>query len=365
MKLMSRLALVGVVMFALVPAALAASYTYALDTTDGVIAGVIWNYSGGLDGCPNQNSANSGACYGYQNSFLTAPTANFATPLVLIYPAISAQMMDPSTTLQSANLSIQNSWWDGPTTMSNIEVSQVNSPWAWVQKVGANYTAGDGENDLWNSRWESDNGVGRYYAQYEETYTVVAGVKTILACSGTDWAGTFHADASTGQGPSWKTAAKGPLIAYCDVVSNGGGNPPITNVDITAWVAGVKAGTIVNRGISVDTLGDFFTTTQADNGNYDFQVTLNYTAQIPGDYDLSGYVDLADYTVWKNHVGSNQTFSGGDGDYSGYVDLADYTVWKNNVGQGTPPEGGVAPEPATMALLAFGALAAIRRKRSA
>jgi hypothetical protein len=60
----------------------------------------------------------------------------------------------------------------------------------------------------------------------------------------------------------------------------------------------------------------------------------------PGDYDLSGYVDHADYDTWKSQFGIELfAGTGADGNCDGIVNAADYTVWRNNLGTGTPPQG--------------------------
>lgn len=55
----------------------------------------------------------------------------------------------------------------------------------------------------------------------------------------------------------------------------------------------------------------------------------------PGDYNFDGTVDLADYTVWRNLLGSPVAMSGfgPDGNANGLVDAGDYNVWRENFGR--------------------------------
>lgn len=58
---------------------------------------------------------------------------------------------------------------------------------------------------------------------------------------------------------------------------------------------------------------------------------------LPGDYDANGRVDAADFTLWRNTVGSSAApGSGADGNGSGLVDQADYDVWRANFGRLAP-----------------------------
>jgi hypothetical protein len=90
---------------------------------------------------------------------------------------------------------------------------------------------------------------------------------------------------------------------------------------------------------------------------------------LAGDYNGDGEVDAADYTVWRNSLGSTtQLAANGDdtGMSQGVIDDADYLVWKNNYGEGATgdlPIGRAAvPEPATLVgALGCLALAAYRR----
>ncbi len=80
-----------------------------------------------------------------------------------------------------------------------------------------------------------------------------------------------------------------------------------------------------------------------------------------GDYNEDGTVDAADYTVWRNTLGSTTDLrANGDnfGASANIIDQADYAFWKANFGQGTG--GGssaiantAVPEPATLVLLVF------------
>jgi hypothetical protein len=91
-----------------------------------------------------------------------------------------------------------------------------------------------------------------------------------------------------------------------------------------------------------------------------------------GDYNLNGIVDAADYTVWRDTMGSTVNLAA-DGNQNGMIDGDDYTTWKNNFGAFSPGGGAGAsiiggaavPEPATWLLVLCGAPLAVRvRPRS-
>ena len=75
-----------------------------------------------------------------------------------------------------------------------------------------------------------------------------------------------------------------------------------------------------------------------------------------GDFNADGIVNLADYTVWRDHLGAadeSQIHSAGDG-LNG-VDSGDYNLWKANFGMATPQQTATiaaVPEPSTRWLLA-------------
>ncbi|MCO6042735.1 Ig-like domain-containing protein [Aeoliella sp. ICT_H6.2] len=65
---------------------------------------------------------------------------------------------------------------------------------------------------------------------------------------------------------------------------------------------------------------------------------------LPGDFNEDGVVSLADYPVWRNHLGiaKGAIPSLGDGNGDGVVDSLDYEVWKQNFGQSILVAGSLA-----------------------
>ena len=66
-----------------------------------------------------------------------------------------------------------------------------------------------------------------------------------------------------------------------------------------------------------------------------FDVDFGNQLLLPGDYNADGYVDRADYTVWRNSLGQTgfAAYSGADGNGNGLIDKADYSVWKAHFGE--------------------------------
>lgn len=64
---------------------------------------------------------------------------------------------------------------------------------------------------------------------------------------------------------------------------------------------------------------------------------------LPGDYNLDGRVDAADYTVWRDQLGATGVihFTGPDGNGDGEVTQDDYVVWRNNYGATLPPSSAL------------------------
>ena len=82
---------------------------------------------------------------------------------------------------------------------------------------------------------------------------------------------------------------------------------------------------------------------------------------LPGDYNQNGVVDAADYTVWRDTLGSSTNLTA-DGDGSNTIDAGDRTVWQANFGAtlgSGANEAAAVPEPAPLVLLALGGLFAV------
>ena len=97
---------------------------------------------------------------------------------------------------------------------------------------------------------------------------------------------------------------------------------------------------------------------------------LNPPEALPGDFNQDGVVDLADYTVWRNHLGAAESvLPAGTTDGSGLVDAGDYATWKSHFGASlagnefTAPLAVPEPTAAATLVLALGLLAAGARRR--
>lgn len=72
---------------------------------------------------------------------------------------------------------------------------------------------------------------------------------------------------------------------------------------------------------------------------------------LPGDFNLDGLVDAADYAVWRDGLDA--------GDY----DQQDYVDWQANYGRTSIGSSAATPEPSAGVLLAAGAAVAVGRRR--
>ena len=87
---------------------------------------------------------------------------------------------------------------------------------------------------------------------------------------------------------------------------------------------------------------------------------------IPGDTNGDGVCDATDYIAVKTHMGqgSGATLADGDFDVDGDVDWDDLQTLLAGLSAAGGADGATIPEPATLALLAFGALAVVRRRKA-
>lgn len=95
-------------------------------------------------------------------------------------------------------------------------------------------------------------------------------------------------------------------------------------------------------------------------GAYDFS-SLELTTETLPDYNRNGKVDLADYPVWRNTLGSTDACDGSDfpcadGNRDGVVDEADYQRWKDFFGSNPSEISAVSisePSSSLVFLMAF------------
>jgi len=135
---------------------------------------------------------------------------------------------------------------------------------------------------------------------------------------------------------------------------------------ITGQFANVGSGGRVN---TVDGLGSFLVHYGSGSPFDPSQIVLSSFAMpiLPGDYNNDGTVNAADYTVWRNNLGTSNTLE--NDPIGGIVGTAQYDQWKANFGMqagGVGSSGGVAPEPSGLlltvsAMMLFGPWATMRR----
>ncbi|TWT36606.1 hypothetical protein KOR34_15120 [Posidoniimonas corsicana] len=114
-------------------------------------------------------------------------------------------------------------------------------------------------------------------------------------------------------------------------------------------------------------------------GDYNPSLAWDWTGVILGlelpqvdnaDFNSDGFVDAADYTLWRDNLGTVgvPAYTLGDADGDSQVTTTDYEVWKSQYG--APPPAlvavtGTAPEPSALAAVAVSVVAALVHRRTA
>jgi hypothetical protein len=124
----------------------------------------------------------------------------------------------------------------------------------------------------------------------------------------------------------------------------------------------VSLGSGYDAGVGAE---DLVFTYRTDTGTIVEGLVEYVTSAVPGDANLDGVVDAADYIALKEGFGtaSGARYRDGDFDLDGDVDWDDLAILQGSFGQGT---GSIAtvPEPAALSLLVLGSLAFVRRRGS-
>jgi hypothetical protein len=128
-------------------------------------------------------------------------------------------------------------------------------------------------------------------------------------------------------------------------------------------VSGLQNGNSNTPYETSDLLVVAISTPNFDNNNAIEAVYAAATA-IPGDFDLDGDVDGADFVVWQTNfpTASGAELITGDADLDGDVDGADFVAWQTHFP--TTPAAAAVPEPAGFWLIVGGfAISATRLRR--
>ncbi|MFO0900714.1 MAG: hypothetical protein U0836_25070 [Pirellulales bacterium] len=88
---------------------------------------------------------------------------------------------------------------------------------------------------------------------------------------------------------------------------------------------------------------------------------LSLHTAAPGDANVDGKVDLADFGTLKANFGKDGQFTDGDFSGNGTVDLSDFGLLKDNFGKSA---AAAVPEPSSLVLAACGAIALLALGRA-
>ncbi|WP_442482122.1 PEP-CTERM sorting domain-containing protein [Aeoliella sp. SH292] len=94
-------------------------------------------------------------------------------------------------------------------------------------------------------------------------------------------------------------------------------------------------------------------------------VYVGGTAELFGDYNNDGTVNLADYTVWRDNLGAASLTNEDPSASPGVVNAIDYQVWKSNFGEsssGSLVGSTSVPEPSGLLLLALAGAIGVGRR---
>jgi hypothetical protein len=163
-------------------------------------------------------------------------------------------------------------------------------------------------------------------------------------------------------GDNW-LGAFGGLIPWIPAVA--GDPPPGQGIDTFAWSSGQLA--TVNDPLDPRTRvalrGDFSSFGGGPQGGVNDVVAVYEWPFLAGDFNDDGQVDAADYTVWRDALGTSTTLAGDS--TPGSVDGPDFDAWRDNYGASVA--SGVSfiavPEPTGVGLATLVAWAALVRAR--
>ncbi len=107
--------------------------------------------------------------------------------------------------------------------------------------------------------------------------------------------------------------------------------------------------------LALPTAGDFQVRVAGDSNQVQFyHLTLDAESLLPGDFNADGFVDAADYTVWRDNLGSMVLLPNAPQSPE-VVDAEDYETWRAAFGTRLPVAAAgsltAVPEPVTLQIL--------------
>ncbi|WP_442482551.1 PEP-CTERM sorting domain-containing protein [Aeoliella sp. SH292] len=197
-----------------------------------------------------------------------------------------------------------------------------------------------------------DRSSGNITLKNESSVAVQIEAYTITSEAGslnTDWNGLSDTVAN------WQKNVGTPnALAELSSMNNSTGNP-LAPLTINGG-ASFDLGTAFNAGGTEDLAFSFLLT--SDTAGNGFAGAIRYVGGggLVGDYNGDGFVNLADYTVWRDTLGSTTNLAA-DGNNNNSIDAGDYGVWKSNFGSSAGSVAAVSsaqvPEPSTVVLLSL------------
>ena len=160
-------------------------------------------------------------------------------------------------------------------------------------------------------------------------------------------------------GFGWEEAGGSSAAAVAEAFLAGPGG---SNATVSALSPYAFLGALFDGGAAVtDDLSFFYQVNGALIQGNVIADTVIEPVGTDGDYNNDGIVNLADYTVWRDNLGSSATLP--NDPTPGSVTVGDYAVWKSNFGQGAAVLSAsfAVPEPSTLAVLLGGIFAVCAR----
>lgn len=188
--------------------------------------------------------------------------------------------------------------------------------------------------------WTSPTAITTGLADYDWSYNISKVTATLQLLGDQNITG-FLGDATSGSG----TVPALPLVLLDEAVDDSTtGSAAHVRIEVDANGFGQAAVTDI-------TLGSLF---GFNITRLRVEATVDLVGYPYGDYDRDRDVDLADYNLWQQTVGSTANLDA-DGNRNTVVDVADYVVWRDHLGQTSGSGSGnaaVIPEPSSMAVFA-------------